>query len=87
MEYDVNFIYTTQILLRWSPTKHSGFILVSSSTLVLHLEVFPEFVGDDTEPLGANYRDSIGCRGRTRTLDFQIMGLTSYQLLYPAIYK
>lgn len=27
----------------------------------------------------------LGCRGGTRTLDFQSMSLTSYQLLYPAI--
>ncbi len=29
---------------------------------------------------------SLGCGGRTRTCDLQVMSLASYQLLHPAIY-
>lgn len=36
-------------------------------------------------PLG--YDAVFGCGGRTRTCDLEVMGLTSYQLLYPAVWR
>ena len=91
MEYDVNFIYTTQIIYcRTLSTHRSVLYLWFLYYSLLHnilryrtgtLRVWERPVCKHLSIIGV----TLGCRSGTRTHDIQNMSLMSYRLLYSAI--
>ena len=91
MEYDVNFIYTTQIVYCRTLSTHRSvlylwFLYYSPLHIILRcragtLRVWERPVCKHLSVI----RVTLGCRGGTRTHDIQNMNLMSYQLLYSAI--